>query len=84
MKVKYEKPELNVVVFELNEAVASCDTKVFTNHNDKESCTTTPLGDMLIGGGATFTTDMDTCTVAVPGYCYFTSQDNGSTVLFGS
>lgn len=84
MKVKYEKPELNFVVFELNEAVASCQYQVFTNHNDVGNCDPTPFGAGLVGE-YTFTTDKDSCADSpIDGFCYFTSQESGGMVLFGS
>ena len=87
MKKVYEKPVLELVSFELNEAIAACGEQVHSNHAHLD-CEETPLGAFLEGTlGATFTSDKADCADGNPleGYCYFTANDSGSAInLFNS
>lgn len=84
MKHAYVKPALEVIPFELNEAIASgCGLKVY-NHT-VEGCSNDPTEEWSeISGltGANLTDDFD-CAVPMEGYCYFTSNGTGN-FLFNS
>ncbi len=84
MKRTYSKPMLEVIPFELNEAVASgCGLKVY-NHT-VESCKDNPTNewkDLSNIMGVNLTEDYD-CGVPLDGYCYFTSNGTGN-FLFNS
>lgn len=84
MRHAYTKPTLEVIPFELNEAIASgCGLKVY-NHT-VASCSNDPTDewqDIVTLTGATLTEDYD-CKVPMYGYCYFTSNGTG-TFLFNS
>lgn len=68
MKEKYVKPEVELIEFELTEAIASCAAQV-ANWSDLTSCSLkepfASLGNF--GEGET------QCTQPIKGYCYFTS-----------
>lgn len=84
MKQAYAKPRVEVISFELNEAIASgCGLKVY-NHT-VESCSDDPTDEWveikaLTGANVT---DDNNCTVPMYGYCYFTSNGTGN-FLFNS
>ena len=82
MKHAYTKPSLEVISFELNEAIASgCGLKVY-NH-EMGSCSATSEWEEISGlTGANLTED-NSCSVPMYGYCYFTSNGTG-TFLFNS
>lgn len=84
MKNVYSKPTLEVIPFEVNEAIASgCGLKVY-NHS-VESCSDEPTDewvDIVEMTGANLTEDYN-CTVPMYGYCYFTSNGTGN-FLFNS
>lgn len=84
MKKNYAKPMLEVIPFEMNEAIASgCGLKVY-NHT-VEGCSDNPTNEwqeMQDMTGATLTDDHN-CDVPLEGYCYFTSNGTGN-FLFNS
>lgn len=81
MKLKYNKPSLEIVKFQVNEAIASCGALLF-NHT-VESCADNPAEDYanwtdlaksFANKGAAFVEDMSSCADSpLEGYCYFTS-----------
>ena len=84
MKKSYIQPEMEIISFELNEAIASgCGLKVY-NHT-VDGCSNDPtseweeISDLT---GANLTDDYS-CTVPLEGYCYFTSNGTGN-FLFNS
>lgn len=84
MKEVYTKPQLEIIPFEVNEAIASgCGLKVY-NHtvaacSDEETDAWKEMQGMT---GATLTEDFN-CEVPLEGYCYFTSNGTGN-FLFNS
>lgn len=79
MKKNYVKPEIQLIEFTLNQAIASstCAAQMY-NHAGKETCDLLPPFDMVefnFGTG-----DTPACTIPVDGYCYFTSTN----MLFSS
>lgn len=80
MKKVYQKPTLKVVTFEMNEAIASCDSVVFTS---ADSCQQSDLGDMLDSFGINLTGDRN-CSVPTYDYCYYTSVSTGTSGLLAS
>ena len=89
MKKVYAKPKMEVVRFEVNEAIASCGALMF-NLNDA-SCydesnygNWTDLAKSFYDKGNNFVSDMG-CTIPVQGYCYYTSGDaTGNSLLMNS
>lgn len=81
MKLEYRKPSMEVVKFQVNEAIASCGALLF-NHT-VESCADNPsedsanwtdLAKSFYNKGIAFVEDMSSCASApLGGYCYFTS-----------
>lgn len=71
MKKTYVKPEIMLVRFELSEAIASCDTLLFTNH-EYNSCVLNPNLEGIFPG-INATTDIS-CSKPLKDYCYFTSS----------
>lgn len=59
MKKQYEKPIAELVVFEMNTAIASCDIKLYINVNSGSDCEKDPTLDGI---------EYD------DKYCYYTSQ----------
>lgn len=84
MKRTYMKPALEVISFELNEAIASgCGLKVY-NHT-VASCSGNPTNEwkeIYEMTGANLTDDFS-CAIPLEGYCYFTSNGTGN-FLFNS
>ena len=81
---------MDIVHFEVSEAIASCGALMF-NLNDvscygetnKDNWTT--LAKDFAAEGMNFVSDMETCTVKVYGYCYYTSGDaTGNSLLMNS
>lgn len=84
MKAVYSKPELEVITFELMEAVASCSSQVYQNH-EEGGCAPTLLGSLLVGKGFDFTADKSSCTNPADDFCYYTySQNEEHGLLFNS
>lgn len=84
MKKVYSKPQVEVVPFELNDAIASgCGLKVY-NHtvNGCSDKPTNEWNEMRDLTGANLTEDIN-CTIPLEGYCYFTSNGTGN-FLFNS
>lgn len=84
MKKVYSKPQVEVVPFELNDAIASgCGLKVY-NHT-VDGCSGNPTDEwkeMADMTGANVTED-NNCSTPLEGYCYFTSNGTGN-FLFNS
>lgn len=84
MKKVYSKPQVEVVPFELNDAIASgCGLKVY-NHT-VDGCSDNPTSEweeMKDMTGANLTADNE-CQIPLEGYCYFTSAGN-TNFLFNS
>jgi hypothetical protein len=85
VKKTYVKPELDVIEFDLGEAIAAsqCVAQAY-NHNDRNSCQLLPPFDTIFSGldsTKLFGTGETQCSVAVEGYCYFTVND---TMVFAS
>lgn len=82
MKKSYKKPMMEVVPFELNEAVASgCKIDVYQNMSDASCDHTEKWNELeaIFGVQFTFTKDGE-CDTYLDGYCYFTSSE----VVFAS
>lgn len=76
MKEKYVKPEVELIEFELTEAVASsCATSAY--NQGQSSCQL--KNEFAFWGDAAFTTDKS-CETPVEGYCYYTS----AIIIFAS
>ena len=83
MKMKYEKPIVEVIPFELNEAIASgCGLKVYNHAVGSCFDHTDEMNEVLGMTGATLTDDSN-CDNPLEGYCYQTSNGTGS-FLFNS
>ena len=84
MKKVYHKPLLEIIPFELNDAIASgCGLKVYNHTTD--GCFNDPTAEwqeMQGMTGANLTDDYQ-CEVPLEGYCYFTSNGTGN-FLFNS
>ena len=80
MKKTYVKPELDVIEFDLGEAIAAsqCVAQAY-NHNDRNSCQLLPPFDTIFSG--LDSTKLFGTGVTVEGYCYFTVND---TMVFAS
>ena len=68
----YQKPSLEIVAFEMNEAIASCSDSI---PDDLKA-----WYDQL---GINFTAD-SSCTVPTYDYCYYTSTSEGTTGILVS
>ena len=83
MKNKYVKPMLEVIPFELNEAIASgCGLKVYNHATGTCYDTTDQWKEMEMLTGANLTDDAS-CSTPLDGYCYYTSNGTGN-FLFNS
>lgn len=85
MKKRYIKPQLELVPFELNDAIASgCGLKVYnhTVESCKDDFTEEWIKKKEIVGDVNLTVDYN-CDVPLDGYCYFTSNGTGN-FLFNS
>lgn len=85
MKKTYVKPELDVIEFDLGEAIAAsqCVAQIY-GHSDRESCQLLPPFDTIFSGldsTKLFGTGEIQCSVTVEGYCYFTVNE---TMVFAS
>lgn len=76
MKKTYVKPEIQIIDFTLNEAIAAsgCAAQVY-NHGSTAECEPQFPFNTKPGSFAE-----DGCEVVVEGYCYFTS----SSIIFAS
>lgn len=79
---KYQKPSLEIVKFEMNEAIASCDNAL-VNNSTLETCEKTDLGEWYESLNINFTGD-NGCTVPTHDYCYYTSTSEGATGILAS
>lgn len=84
MKKTYSKPTLEVIAFEVNEAIASCDFQLY-NHFNKDDCGVSDEGQMLFGP---FLSELDKlfgvgeeCEIEFEGYCYFTSTGSAKFLM---
>lgn len=74
MKLKYVKPEMEIVKFQVNEAIASCGSLIFNHTVEACSDKLTDMGLSFQNKGATFVEDMESCADGpLYGYCYYTS-----------
>lgn len=75
MKKKYERPTMDVIEFQLNEAICACGAQLF-DHSTKDACFTklTTEGELLRDKmHINFAED---CSIPLDNYCYFTSANN--------
>lgn len=79
MKREYTKPVVELVKFELNEAIAACAIDVTVNLHDK-TCAKDKYKDPDLFEGL-FTPN--SCKEPPVGYCYYTAAE-GMTGLFDS
>ena len=79
----YVKPELDVIEFDLGEAIAASQCVAQAYNHDRNSCQLLPPFDTLFPGqdANLFGTGENQCGVTVEGYCYFTVND---TMVFAS
>lgn len=83
MKKEYKKPVVEVIPFELNEAIASgCGLKVY-NHADGVACTTTEAWNELQSMTGANLTEESACSVPLAQYCEYTMNGTGN-FLFNS
>ena len=79
---------MEVVRFEVNEAIASCGALMFNLNDDaciKNEDGWTDLAKSFADKGNNFVSDMESCTIPVYGYCYYTSGDaTGNGLLMNS
>jgi hypothetical protein len=86
VKKTYVKPELDVIEFDLGEAIAASQCVAQAYNHDRTSCTLLPPFDTLCPPGQDanlFGTGEDQCSVTVEGYCYFT-VNTVNTMVFAS
>lgn len=83
MKKTYVKPELDVIEFDLGEAIAASQCVAQAYNHDRTSCQLLLPFDTLFPGqdANLFGTGENQCGVTVEGYCYFTVND---TMVFAS
>lgn len=83
MKKTYVKPELDVIEFDLGEAIASSQCVAQAYNHDRTSCQLLPPFDILYQGqdAILFGTGENECSATVEGYCYFTVNE---TMVFAS
>lgn len=78
MKKTYVKPEIQLIEFTLNQAIASSTCAAQMYNHAKDSCDKLPPFDMP---GIEFTFgETENCSTPIVGYCYFTSTN----MLFSS
>lgn len=73
----YVKPELDVIEFDLGEAIAASQCVAQAYNHDRTSCKLLPPFDTLYSGqdANLFGTGENQCGVTVDGYCYFTVNE---------
>jgi len=83
VKKTYVKPELDVIEFDLGEAIAASQCVAQMYNHAKENCDLLPPFDDLFSNipPATLFDDVKKCGYPVEGYCYFTTND---TMVFAS
>ena len=84
MKKTYVKPELDVIEFDLGEAIAASQCVAQAYNHDRTSCQLLPPFNTIFSGLDStnlFGTKENECGVTVEGYCYFTVND---TMVFAS
>lgn len=83
VKKTYVKPELDVIEFDLGEAIAASQCVAQAYNHDRTSCELLPPFNLLFPGqdANLFGTGENECGVPVEGYCYFTVKD---TMVFAS
>lgn len=84
MKMKYVKPAMEIVKFQVNEAIASCGSLIFNYTVEDCFGDLTPMGQAFASKGATFVEDMQSCEEGpLGGYCYYTaaSADNNQVLM---
>lgn len=77
MKKSYSKPEIQVISYTLNEAIANtCGAQLY-NHSSETTCSLMePFDSMRDAGAFTF---LEKCDAPLEGYCYATA-----TLIFAS
>lgn len=71
MKREYTKPVVELVRFELNEAIAACDIKIYVDLNDGVSCRVNTLF-----GDSDFQDEVHCKKYeGFIGYCYYSATD---------
>lgn len=84
MKKTYSKPTLEVIAFEVNEAIATCDIKLHNNYNPERDCELTEEFDLLFGQFADYGSLFgvaENCDVVLEDYCYFTSTGDAKFLM---
>ena len=83
MKKTYVKPELDVIEFDLGEAIAASQCVAQAYNHDRNSCPLLPPFNLLYPGQDSnlFGSGEGECSTTVEGYCYFTVKD---TMVFAS
>lgn len=84
MKLEYRKPSLEVVEFQVNEAIASCGSLIFNHTVETCSNDLNEMGQSFAEKGVIFVEDMETCAdEPLTGFCYFTSAtaDNNEVLM---
>ena len=83
MKKTYVKPELDVIEFDLGEAIAASQCVAQMYNYAKDNCDLLPPFDDLFPNipPATLFDDVYKCEHPVEDYCYFTTND---TMVFAS
>lgn len=84
MKKTYVKPELDVIEFDLGEAIAASQCVAQAYNHDRNSCQLLPPFNTIFSGLDStnlFGTKENECGVTVEGYCYFTVNE---TMVFAS
>lgn len=70
MKKSYSKPEIQVISYTLNEAIANtCGAQLY-NHSSETTCSLMEPFDSMVDVVFNF---LEGCNVPLEGYCYFTS-----------
>lgn len=80
MKKSYSKPEIQVISYTLNEAIANtCGAQLY-NHSSMETCDLMePYDSMFDAGAFTFVME-EGCDTPLMDYCYVTAE----SIIFAS
>ena len=80
MKKSYSKPEIQVISYTLNEAIANtCGAQLY-NHSSKDTCKLKePFDSMFDAGEFTFVME-EGCAATLDSYCYVTA----ASIIFAS
>ena len=84
MKKTYVKPELDVIEFDLSEAIAASQCVAQVYNHDRTSCQLLPPFNTIfsdLDSTNLFGEGENQCGVTVEGYCYFTVNE---TMVFAS